>query len=156
MFELNKKQYNHKEVLDLLPHRYPFLLVDKVLDITRSGDPKGLGDEIIVQKNVTINEPFFPGHFPEYPIMPGVLVIEAMAQASAISAYRPHPTGGKWNFFMIGIDEARFRKQVVPGDVLEIHSKAVKIKGSFYTFDCKVMCDGELKAEAQIFSQMMP
>ncbi len=155
MFDINQKQLNPTEILNTLPHRYPFLLVDKVLDIKR-GDAKGLGDEIVVRKNVTFNEPFFQGHFPGMPIMPGVLVIEAMAQASALMAYRPHPKGGKWSFFILGIDGARFRKPVVPGDVLELKCKCIKIKSVFFTFDCKVYCDGELKAEAEIFAQMAP
>ena len=156
MFDINQKQLSFKDVFNVLPHRFPFLLVDKVLDMKRSGDVKGLNDEIVAQKNVTFNEPYFQGHFPEMPIMPGVLVIEAMAQASALMAYRPHPKGGKWNFFILGVDGARFRKPIVPGDVLELKCKCIKIKSSFYTFDCQVYCDGELKAEAEIFAQMMP
>lgn len=155
MFDINQKQLSYMDVFNILPHRFPFLLVDKVLDIKR-GDPKGLGDEIVVRKNVTFNEPFFSGHFPENPIMPGVLVIEAMAQASALMAYRPHPKGGKWSFFILGVDKARFRKPVVPGDVLELRAKLVRIKGTFYTFECEVHCDGERKAEAQILAQMSP
>lgn len=155
MIDLNQKQLNIKDILNLLPHRYPFLLVDKVIDITR-GDIKGVGDEILAIKNVTVNEPFFEGHFPDAPIMPGVLVIEAMAQACGLMAYRPHPDGGKWKFFILGINEARFRKQVVPGDVLELKCKLIKAKGVFYTFQCTAHSDGELKANAEIFAQMMP
>lgn len=157
MFDINQKQLSAKDILNTLPHRYPFLLVDKVTDIKR-GDAKGLGDEITAIKNITFNEPFFQGHFPDFPIMPGVLVIEAMAQACGLMAYRPHPggEGKKWNFFILGIDGARFRKPVVPGDTLEIKGKCIKIKSVFYTFACQVYCDGELKAEAEIFAQMMP
>lgn len=155
MFDINAKKLNYKDVFNTLPHRFPFLLVDKVLDIKR-GEKNGLNDEIVAQKNVTFNEPFFQGHFPENPIMPGVLAIEAMAQASAMMAYRPHPTQGKWNFFILGVDGARFRKPIVPGDVLELKCKCIKIKGVFYTFACEVFCDGERKAEAEIFAQMMP
>ena len=90
------------------------------------------------------------------PIMPGVLVIEAMAQACGLMAYRPHPSGGKWNFFILGINDARFRKQVIPGDVLELKCKLIKAKGVFYTFQCTAHSDGELKADAEIFAQMMP
>ncbi|MES2768709.1 MAG: 3-hydroxyacyl-ACP dehydratase FabZ [Bdellovibrionota bacterium] len=157
MFDINKKQLSYKDVFNTLPHRFPFLLVDKVLDLKR-GDARGLGDEIVAQKNVTFNEPYFQGHFPEMPIMPGVLVIESMAQACGMMAYRPHPSGTaeKWKFFILGIDGARFRKPIVPGDVLELKCKCIKVKSVFYTFDCKVYCDGELKAEAEIFAQMMP
>lgn len=155
MHDLNQKQLGPKEILAALPHRYPFLLVDKVLDVKR-GSENGLGDEIVARKNVTFNEPFFQGHFPDFPIMPGVLVIEAMAQTCGMMAYRPHPSGKKWSFFILGIDGARFRKPIGPGDVLEIKCKCVKVKSVFYTFDCKVYCDGELKAEAEIFAQMSP
>jgi 3-hydroxyacyl-[acyl-carrier-protein] dehydratase len=155
MIDLNQKQLSYKDVFSMLPHRFPFLLVDKVLDIKR-GNERGLGDEIVAQKNVTFNEPFFTGHFPESPIMPGVLVVESMAQASALMAYRPHPEGKKWSFLMLGVDGARFRRPVVPGDVLELRCKCTKIKSVFYTFECEVYCDGELKAEATILAQMMP
>lgn len=155
MFDINQKQLSYMDIFHTLPHRFPFLLVDKVLDLKR-GDKKGLGDEVVAQKNVTFNEPYFQGHFPENPIMPGVIVIEAMAQTSAMMAYRPHPKGEKWKFFILGIDKARFRKPIVPGDVLHIKCKTTKIKGVFYTFDCGVHCDGELKAEAEIFAQMSP
>lgn len=149
---------NYKEILNNLPHRYPFLLVDKVIEIKRSSDdPKNIvGDEIIAVKNVTFNEPQFMGHFPENPIMPGVLIVEAMAQATGLCAYRPHPTGGKWNFFMLGIDKARFRKPVVPGDTLTLKCKCIKQKGGFLTFECKGYVDDELKAEAEVFAQMSP
>lgn len=155
MFDINQKQLSYMEVFQTLPHRFPFLLVDKVLSIKR-GDAKGIGDEVVAQKNVTFNEPFFQGHFPENPIMPGVLIIEAMAQACALAAYRPHPKGQKWKFFILGVDKARFRKPVVPGDVLELRGKIVKVKSTFYTFQAEVYCDGEMKAEAELFAQMSP
>jgi 3-hydroxyacyl-[acyl-carrier-protein] dehydratase len=155
VIDLNQQQFSIKDILNLLPHRYPFLLVDKVISIHR-GDEKNIGAEIMAIKNVTINEPFFQGHFPEMPIMPGVLVIEAMAQACGLLAYRPHPSGKKWNFFILGVNEARFRKQVIPGDVLELKCKLLKAKGVFYTFQCTAHSDGELKADAEIFAQMSP
>ena len=104
-----------------LPHRYPMLLVDRVLEL----EP---GVRIKAIKNVTINEPFFPGHFPHYPVMPGVLIVEALAQASAIVAYRSDPDamGGRKLFLFAGIDDARFKRQVVPGDTLVLESTFVK------------------------------
>lgn len=149
---------NYKEILKTLPHRYPFLLVDRVVEIKRvNQDPKSIvGDEIVAIKNVTFNEPHFQGHFPDDPIMPGVLITEAMAQASALVANKPHPTGGRWNFYMLGIDKARFRKPVVPGETLELKCKCIKQKSGFMTFECQAWVDKELKAEAEIFAQMVP
>ncbi len=146
-----------QEILKVLPHRFPFLLVDRVLSLNRKGGAGSrVGDEITVLKNITFNEPQFQGHFPDFPIMPGVLVVEAMAQSCGLLGFREHPTGGKWNFFILGIDKARFRKQIIPGDSLEIHSVILKDKGAFLTFQCKVHAGGELKAEAEIFAQMSP
>lgn len=145
-----------KEILNILPHRYPFLLVDKVMDIKKVGGESRVGDQIVAIKNITFNEPQFQGHFPEFPIMPGVLVIECMAQVCGLLAFKPHPSGGKWTFFILGIDKARFRKPIVPGDTLEIHAKVLKDKGAFVTFECQALAGGELKAEAEIFAQMSP
>lgn len=145
-----------KEIMEILPHRFPFLLVDKVVEIKRTPGENRAGDEIVAIKNITISEPQFQGHFPDMPVMPGVLVIECMAQVCGLLAYKPHPSGGKWNFFILGIDKARFRKMILPGDTLEIHAKVLKDKGAFVTLECKAMVGNELKAEAEIFAQMSP
>src|SRR5690349_19715614 len=92
------------DIMGILPHRYPFLLVDQVIDIQKTD---GIS-EITAIKAVTVNEPFFPGHFPDQPIMPGVLIIEALAQACGLLAFKPHPSGQKWKFYILGIDGARF------------------------------------------------
>ena len=107
---------NVNEIINMLPHRYPFLLVDKVLDFE-------VGKFLIAEKNVTINEPFFQGHFPGYPVMPGVLIMEALAQATGLLGF--NTMGGDASeeqlYLFVGIDKARFKRQVVPGDTLTLH-----------------------------------
>jgi 3-hydroxyacyl-[acyl-carrier-protein] dehydratase len=110
------------EILEILPHRYPFLLVDKVVEFEK-------GKRIRAIKNVTINEPFFQGHFPGHPIMPGVLIVEAMAQVGGILAFKSADVKNKVVYFM-GIDKARFRKPVLPGDVIELTLEVKKTRGS--------------------------
>lgn len=145
------------EIMGILPHRYPFLLVDQVLEIKRPADSKNrVGSEIVAVKCVTVNEPFFEGHFPDQPIMPGVLVIEALAQASGLCGYYPHPTNGTWKFFILGIDKARFRKPILPGQRLILNSKLIKERSNFLTFQCSAKNDNELMCEAEIFAQMVP
>lgn len=131
-----------QEILKLLPHRYPFLLVDRIIDI--DGDNSAVGI-----KNVTANEPHFTGHFPEQPIMPGVLIIEAMAQTAGAICVRKAGTSDNLVYFMT-IDNARFRKPVVPGDRLELHVVKVKHRGSIWKFHCDAKVDGQLVAEADI------
>ncbi|MBB1247611.1 MULTISPECIES: 3-hydroxyacyl-ACP dehydratase FabZ [unclassified Rhizobium] len=135
------------EIMKLLPHRYPFLLVDKIIDI--DGDDSAIG-----VKNVTFNEPQFQGHFPEQPIMPGVLLIEAMAQtAGAICALK---TGGKANLvYFMTIDNARFRKPVVPGDRVEFHVVKQKQRGNIWKYHCDAKVDGVLVAEADVGAMMV-
>lgn len=135
------------EIMKLLPHRYPFLLVDKIIDI--DGDDSAVG-----VKNVTFNEPQFQGHFPEQPIMPGVLLIEAMAQtAGAICALK---TGGKANLvYFMTIDNARFRKPVVPGDRVEFHVVKQKQRGNIWKYHCDAKVDGVLVAEADVGAMMV-
>ncbi|PLU77904.1 3-hydroxyacyl-[acyl-carrier-protein] dehydratase FabZ [Sinorhizobium medicae] len=129
-----------QEILKLLPHRYPFLLVDRIIEIDSDNSAIGI-------KNVTANEPHFTGHFPEKPIMPGVLLIEGMAQtAGAICARK---TGGNLVYFMT-IDNARFRKPVVPGDRVEFHVVKQKQRGNIWKFHCDAKVDGQLVAEADI------
>lgn len=130
-------------VMKLLPHRYPFLLVDRIIDI--DGDNSAVGI-----KNVTINEPHFQGHFPGQPVMPGVLIIEAMAQtAGAICIHKRGSNSPSIVYFMT-IDNAKFRKPVLPGDRLEIHVKKLKQRGTIWRFACEAMVDGAKVAEAEI------
>ena len=115
-------------IMDMIPHRYPFLLVDKVIDIVKGESATGV-------KNVTMNEPHFMGHFPGYPVMPGVLIVEAMAQTAALVVvdFMGEEAEGKIVYFMT-IDNARFRKPVGPGDVLHIHVEKVQSRGSVWKF----------------------
>ncbi len=134
-----------QEILAHLPHRYPMLLVDRVLDC----EP---GKRILAIKNVTINEPFFSGHFPYHPVMPGVLIVEAMAQAAAILSFRTLGTkpDDKSVYYFVGIDEARFKRPVCPGDqlVLEVVLER-KVRG-IWKFDAKARVGEALAAEAKI------
>lgn len=137
------------KLLKLLPHRYPFLLVDRIIDI--DGDDSAIGI-----KNVTINEPHFQGHFPEQPVMPGVLIIEAMAQtAGAICINKMSKDKPSLVYFMT-IDEGKFRRPVVPGDRLEIHVRKVKNRGNIWRFACEAQVDGAKVAEAQISAMLVP
>lgn len=140
----------HK-IFKKLPHRYPMLLVDRVLEL----EP---GVRIKAIKNVTINEPFFPGHFPHYPVMPGVLIVEALAQASAIVAYRSDPDamGGRKLFLFAGIDDARFKRQVVPGDTLMLESTFVKGMRDVGRWAVRATVDGQLACEATLLSALRP
>jgi 3-hydroxyacyl-[acyl-carrier-protein] dehydratase len=145
-----------QKILDLLPHRYPFLLVDRVLEINIPENSKDyVGSSIVALKNVTMNEPFFQGHFPGMPIMPGVLLIEAMAQASGLLASsKPNPSGKPRNFFIMGIEEAKFRKTVTPGDRLIFKCLVLKDRGSVFVFKCVAEVDDEVVAEAQVMAKM--
>lgn len=136
------------ELLKLLPHRYPFLLVDRIVDID--------GDDLAVGiKNVTVNEPHFMGHFPGNPVMPGVLIIEAMAQtAGAICIRKTAATGPSIVYFMT-IDNAKFRRPVVPGDRLEIHVRKLKQRGTIWRFACEAKVDGTVAAEAEIAAMLV-
>ncbi|MCQ8118703.1 3-hydroxyacyl-ACP dehydratase FabZ [Methylomonas rosea] len=132
------------QIQELLPHRYPFLLVDKVLECES-------GVRLLAVKNVTFNEPFFQGHFPHKPIFPGVLIMEALAQATALLTSQSDDKLGKGTtYFLAGIDNARFKKQVVPGDQLRLEVTYIKHKRHLWSFDCRAEVDGELAASAQI------
>ena len=143
------------KILEILPHRYPFLLVDKVLSLEYSKDPKNrAGAKIVCQKNVSMNEPFFQGHFPGLPIMPGVLQIEALAQAACLAFARPGDT--KNNYFIAGINEARFRRMVVPGDILMLHAEIMKDRGSILVVKVEARVDGQIASEAEILAKVSP
>jgi 3-hydroxyacyl-[acyl-carrier-protein] dehydratase len=132
-------------ILDLLPHRYPFVLVDRVM-----GHEKG--SSLIGMKNVTFNEPFFTGHFPENPIMPGVLVIEALAQASGLLIFLTNGerVKGKDVYYFAGIDNVRFRKVVTPGDQLYLHVKVERNKLDVWKFSAVAKVDGEVVCTANL------
>lgn len=143
------------QIQGLLPHRYPFLLVDRVLEIHKIENETNLGSYIRAVKNVTMNEEFFQGHFPGHPVMPGVLIVEALAQASALlCAGKPHPSGGKWTFYILGVDQAKFRKPVTPGDVVELKSTITRDRKTTFVFKCEAFVQGGLVAEAEIMAKM--
>lgn len=131
-----------KEIKDILPHRYPFLMIDRVEEVIEGESAKGY-------KNVTINENFFNGHFPDYPVMPGVLVLEALAQMGAICMLSKEEFKGKIGF-LVGADKIRWKKQVVPGDRLDLSIEIKKLKGSIgigtgcATVDGEIVCQGEI------------
>lgn len=144
-----------QDILKVLPHRYPFLLVDKVISKELGPDPKTrLGQKIVALKNVTVNEPFFQGHFPDFPIMPGVLQIEAMAQAACLAYVRPGDP--EMNFFIASVSEARFRRPVLPGDTLMLHAEIIKDRGQMLMVDAQAKVDGQVVAEAQILAKVAP
>lgn len=133
------------EIREYLPHRYPFLLVDRVVDIT-------LGERIVAYKNVSINEPFFNGHFPHHPIMPGVLIIEAMAQACGILGFKTVnklPRDG-YVYYLVGSDNVRFKRPVMPGDQLCLEAQVVREKRGIWKFACRATVANELACEADI------
>jgi 3-hydroxyacyl-[acyl-carrier-protein] dehydratase len=130
------------QILKLLPHRYPFLLVDRVLEIT----PR---ESITALKNVTMNEPFFQGHFPDFPVMPGVLIIEALAQTAALLTFAEERQENAVYYFA-GIDGARFKKPVLPGDQLIMTAILEREKAGIYKFQVKATVNDELAAEANI------
>ncbi|MCL1073571.1 3-hydroxyacyl-ACP dehydratase FabZ [Shewanella dokdonensis] len=134
-----------QEILAFLPHRYPFLLVDRVLDFTP-------GETLTAIKNVTINEPFFQGHFPIQPVMPGVLILEAMAQATGLLAFKTMSETPSPNvlYFFAGIDNARFKRVVGPGDQLRFEVKMIKERRGIGVFYGEATVDGELACSAEI------
>lgn len=135
-----------EDILKILPHRYPFLMIDRIEESVP-------GERIVALKNVTFNEPHFMGHFPEHPIMPGVLILEAMAQAGALLAAHTDPAAvkGRLLYFM-AIDNARFRKPVVPGDQLRIEMTLTKRRGDIWRLAGKALTDGKVATEAQLMA----
>lgn len=133
------------EVMKHLPHRYPFLLIDRVLDYTA-------GEKLTAIKNVTVNEPFFPGHFPHRPVFPGVLMLEALAQATGILAFKTTedlPSEDSLYYF-VGIDNARFKKPVEPGDQLLMEVEVIKRKRDMWKFSAKASVDGKVVCSAEL------
>lgn len=139
---------HYREVRKYLPHRYPFLLVDSVRSYV-------INQSIIAIKNVTFNEPYFNGHFPQLPVMPGVLMVEALAQASGILMYRSfgrYPEGENDVFFLAGIDNARFKRQVVPGDQLLLSVEVMRKRDNLWKFKSEATVDGELACYAEFMN----
>ena len=134
-----------EEVKQFLPHRYPFLLVDRVLDCTP-------GDSLTAIKNVTVNEPFFQGHFPQKAIMPGVLIIEALAQATGLLGFRTmsETPSDDLLYMLVGVDNVRFKRQVIPGDQLVLKVKLLKKSRIIWKFSCEATVDGELVTAADM------
>ncbi|MDW5376328.1 3-hydroxyacyl-ACP dehydratase FabZ [Halomonas sp. HP20-15] len=133
------------EIREYLPHRYPFLLVDRVMELE-------LGEYIVAHKNVSINEPFFNGHFPHHPIMPGVLIIEALAQAAGILGFKTVnklPRDG-YVYYYVGSDNVRLKRPAMPGDQLRLEARVIFAKRGIWKFACRATTDGELVCEADI------
>lgn len=135
-----------EEIRKILPHRYPFLLVDRIVELE--------ADRIVGIKNVTVNEPFFQGHFPDFPVMPGVLIIEAMAQVAGVLVLKNIPDRASKLVLLAGVDSARFRRPVLPGDQLRIEMKAVKVKASVAKMQGTATVDGETVAEVEVLCKL--
>lgn len=137
--------YDIQRILRKLPHRYPFLLVDRVLEIEKD-------QRIVALKNVTYNEPFFTGHFPARPVMPGVLMLEALAQAAAILSFESagNEPGDDTVVYFAGIDNARFKKPVGPGDQLVLEAMTDRVKAGIYRYKARALVDGQLAVEADL------
>ena len=134
-----------REIVKYLPHRYPFLMVDRVIEFEQNTSLKAI-------KNVTINEPIFTGHFPQSPIFPGVLILEAMAQAAALLAFKSmdgYPSE-KTLYLLVGIDKARFKRQVIPGDQIVFDVTVIKEKRGIWRFDAKATVDGALACSSEV------
>ena len=134
-----------EEIKEYLPHRFPFLLIDRVVAFEKD-------TRIVALKNVTVNEPFFPGHFPHFHVMPGVLVVEAMAQAAAVLSLKSlgHKNDGKWVYYFVGIDGARFKRPVVPGDTLMIEVVQGRVGRGMAKFTATAKVADQVAAEAEL------
>ncbi len=137
-----------QEVLNYLPHRYPFLMIDRIIEYVPN-------ERIVALKNVTINEPFFPGHFPGVPIMPGVLIVEAMAQAGGVLVFKTLADRENKLVYFIGIENARFRKPVRPGDQLRFEMEVIRIKSRVGRLKGKAYVDGAVVAEAEVMFSLV-
>jgi beta-hydroxyacyl-ACP dehydratase FabZ len=134
------------EIRQILPHRYPFLLVDRIIELE--------AERIVGIKNVTVNEPFFNGHFPEFPVMPGVLIVEAMAQTAGVLVLKSIPDRDQKLVLLVSIDAARFRRPVVPGDQLRLEMTLIRRKGTVAKMAGRATVDGLLVAEAEVMCKL--
>ena len=132
-------------ILEMLPHRYPFLMIDRVVDVVP-------GERVVAIKCVTANEPFFAGHFPGNPVMPGVLIVEAMAQAAAVLGMETFPENRDGGVLLLGMDKVRFRRQVVPGDTLRLEVVPLRLRGSIWKVHGEATVSGERAAEADLLA----
>lgn len=141
---------NFEEIIKCLPHRYPFLLLDRVIELVPS-------ESIVAIKNVTINEPFFPGHFPAKPVMPGVLILEALAQASGVLAYKSSSEEAhqkNYLYLFAGVENTRFKRMVEPGDQLRLTAKLQKQRQGIWKFSGEATVDGELACSTEIITAL--
>ena len=137
-------------IQNYLPHRYPFLLIDKIIDLKK-------GKSITAQKDVSNNEPFFQGHFPDYPVFPGVLLLEAMAQATAILDVKSNDRDmSEQLYYFVGIDNARFKKQVVPGDIIIITAELIQSKREVHKFTAECSVDSNIVCKADLIGAIRP
>lgn len=134
------------EIRTILPHRFPFLLVDRIVELE--------SDRVVGIKNVTANEPFFTGHFPEFPVMPGVLIIEAMAQTAGVLVLKSIPDREKKLVFLVAVENARFRRPVVPGDTLRMEMSIIKRKATVAKMAGKATVDGQVVAEVEVMCKL--
>ncbi len=157
---------NINEIQKFLPHRIPFLLIDRILEIHPVGDIESAplaaakGTKVVALKNVTYNEPYFQGHFPGFAIVPGVLLIETMAQAASFSVYPSlaqdvSSLSRDFQCVLVGVDRARFRKPVIPGDTLRIETEVMKCRGKLWTFACNIFVEKQRVAEAEILANLV-
>ena len=142
---MSKETFDIRKILNTLPHRYPFILVDKVISLVPN-------ETITAIKNVTINEEFFVGHFPNYPVMPGVLIIEALAQTAGILSFKSMNETADDNtlYFFVGIDNCRFKKPVVPGDVLNLNVSIEKVRGGVWKYNAIASVEDNTCAQAEL------
>jgi 3-hydroxyacyl-[acyl-carrier-protein] dehydratase len=144
---------NVREIMRVMPHRYPFLLVDRVTAKEEGPDPSSRnGRKVTAIKNVTFNEPYFLGHFPDLPIMPGVLQIEAMAQTACLAYMRPGDQ--QMDFFIAAVQDAKFRRPVVPGDTLTLHAEVIRDRGAMIQIRAEAKVDGQTASEAVILAKV--
>lgn len=136
------------EIMTYLPHRYPFLLIDKIVEFEENKRVVGI-------KNVTINEPFFQGHFPGHPIMPGVLLLEAMAQVGGVLALKSDPDPSRKVIYFMSIDKAKFRKPVIPGDQVRFELELLKVRSTVRQFRGVALVDGNVVAEAEMMAMIV-